>query len=326
MKILVVRFSSIGDIVLTTPVLRSLKQQLQNTEIHFFTKKQFASILEGNTNVDKIITMTDSINEVMESLKAEKYDHVVDLHNNIRTLSLKKKLNRPATTFPKLNWKKWLLVKFKKNRLPDVHVVDRYFEAVRSLGIQKDNGLGEFHISDDEEVDVQKEFGILPKEFICIAVGAKYRTKQMPKELLISIIKGVNKPIILIGDSEDKRIAREIKSKSTQNIYNACGEYNLKGSASIISQCSKLLTNDTGMMHIAACLNIPIVSVWGNTVPELGMYPYYPERKEMYSIHEVKDLNCRPCSKIGFQKCPKGHFNCMNHQDSTAIINDLNDI
>ena len=323
MKILVVRFSSIGDIVLTTPVLRCLKQQLENTEIHFFTKKQFSSILEGNSDVDKIITMTDSINEVVESLKAEKYDHVVDLHNNIRTLSLKKKLNLPTTTFPKLNWKKWLLVKFKKNRMPDVHVVDRYFEAVRSIGIKKDNGLGVFNISDDEKVNVQKEFGIAPKEFFCIAIGAKFRTKQMPKELLISIIKGVNKPIILVGDSEDKRIAREIKSKSTQNIYNACGEYNLKGSASIISQCSKLLTNDTGMMHIAACLNIPIVSVWGNTVPELGMYPYYPGRKEMYSIHEVKDLSCRPCSKIGYQKCPKGHFKCMNQQNVHEIVADL---
>jgi len=322
-KILVVRFSSIGDIVLTTPVLRCLKQQLENTEIHFFTKKQFSSILEGNSHVDKIITMTDSINEVIESLKAEKYDHVVDLHNNIRTLSLKKKLNLPATTFPKLNWKKWLLVKFKKNRMPDVHVVDRYFEAVYSIGIKKDNGLGVFNISDDQKVNVQKEFGIAPKEFICIAIGAKFRTKQMPKELLISIIKGVNKPIVLIGDDTDESIALEITSSSAQKVYNACGKYNLKGSASIVGQGSKLLTNDTGMMHIAACLNIPVVSVWGNTVPELGMYPYYPGRKEMYRIHEVKDLSCRPCSKIGYQKCPKGHFKCMNQQNVHEIVADL---
>lgn len=323
MKILVVRFSSIGDIVLTTPVLRCLKQQLENTEIHFFTKKQFSSILEGNSDVDKIITMTDSINEVVESLKAEKYDHVVDLHNNIRTLSLKKKLNLPATTFPKLNWKKWLLVKFKKNRMPEVHVVDRYFEAVRSLGIKKDNGLGVFNISGDEKVNVQKEFGIAPKEFICIVIGAKFITKQMPKELLISIIKDVNKPIVLIGDDTDESLALEITSSSAQKIYNACGKYSLKGSASIVGQSSKLLTNDTGMMHIAACLNIPVVSVWGNTVPELGMYPYYPGRKEMYSIHEVKDLSCRPCSKIGYQKCPKGHFKCMNQQNVHEIVADL---
>jgi ADP-heptose:LPS heptosyltransferase len=309
--------------VLTTPVLRCLKQQLENTEIHFFTKKQFSSILEGNSDVDKIITMTDSINEVVESLKAEKYDHVVDLHNNIRTLSLKKKLNLPATTFPKLNWKKWLLVKFKKNRMPDVHVVDRYFEAVRSIGIKKDNGLGVFNISDDQKVDVQMEFGISPKEFICIAIGAKFRTKQMPKELLLAIIKGVNKPIVLIGDVTDESLAVELTSSSAQKIYNACGKYNLKGSASIVGQCSKLLTNDTGMMHIAACLNIPVVSVWGNTVPELGMYPYYPGRKEMYSIHEVKDLSCRPCSKIGYQKCPKGHFKCMNKQNTHEIVVDL---
>lgn len=326
MKILVVRFSSIGDIVLTTPVLRSLKQQIPSSEIHFLTKKQFASILEGNNNVAKIISIKDSINEVLKLLKAEKYDHVVDLHNNIRTLSLKKKLRTPSTTFSKLNWKKWLLVQFKRNRLPAVHVVDRYFESVRLLGVKNDNGLGEFNISTGQTVDVHKEFGVLPKEFVCIAIGAKFKTKQMPKDLLISIIKAVNKPIVLVGDREDYRIANEIVLGESQKIFNACGKYDLKGSASIVRQCSKLLTNDTGMMHIAACFNIPIVSVWGNTVPELGMYPYYPNKAEMYSIHEVKGLNCRPCSKIGYQKCPKGHFHCMKQQDSDAIINDLNTV
>ena len=113
LKILVVRFSSIGDVVLTTPVVRALKNQLDFPEIHFLTKKPFASILDGNTNVDRIITIEKSIDEVVDQLKLEKYDWVIDLHNNLRTASLKKKLRRPSKTFNKLNIRKWLLVKFK---------------------------------------------------------------------------------------------------------------------------------------------------------------------------------------------------------------------
>ena len=324
MKILIVRFSSIGDIVLTTPILRALKNQLDNPEIHFLTKIQFASILEENPNVDKIIKISKSIDEVIGELKAENYDHIIDLHNNIRTLSLKRKLKRPSHTFKKLNWKKWLLVKFKVNKMPDLHVVDRYFEAVKSLGVNNDQLPGEFSISPAEKVDLQKTFGLAEKEFICVAIGAQFKTKQMPKELLVTVLKEIKTPIILIGGETDVELAKEIMTSRNENkIFNACGQFSLQGSASIVSQSAKLLTNDTGMMHIAACFNIPIVSVWGNTVPAFGMYPYYPDHNEKFSIHEVEGLSCRPCSKIGFQKCPKGHFNCMHQQNIGEIVKAL---
>ena len=325
LKILVVRFSSIGDVVLTTPVVRSLKNQLDFPEIHYLTKKPFASILDGNTNVDRVITIEKSIDEVVDQLKLEKYDWVIDLHNNIRTASLKKKLRRPSKTFKKLNLKKWLLVKLKIDRMPDVHVVDRYFNAVKSLGILNDQREGEFSISEYDYVDVNRKFNVDAKDYISIAIGAQFATKRMPKDLLVKLINQIEKPVVLVGGPMDKELAEEVlKELNRKDVFNACGEYNLKQSASIVGQSAKLVTNDTGMMHIASCLIVPVVSVWGNTVPSLGMYPYYPTNARMYSIHEVKGLGCRPCSKIGFQKCPKGHFKCMNDQSIPGIIEAIN--
>lgn len=324
-KILVVRFSSIGDVVLTTPVVRALKNQLDFPEIHYLTKKPFASILEGNTNVDRVITIDKSIDEVVEKLKKEKYDWVIDLHNNIRTTSLKKKLRRPSRTFKKLNLKKWLLVKLKFDQMPDVHVVDRYFDAVKSLGVVNDQREGEFSISEFDYVDVERKFGLAPKTYVSIAIGAQFATKRMPKELLVKLINQINQPVIIVGGPMDKALAEEVLIEiERKDVWNACGDFNLKQSASLVGQSAKLVTNDTGMMHIATCLIVPVVSVWGNTVPSLGMYPYYPTDSSMYSIHEVKNLNCRPCSKIGYQKCPKGHFKCMNDQSVTGILESIN--
>ena len=324
MKILVVRFSSIGDIVLTTPVLRALKLQLDNPEIHFVTKQQFASIPNNNPQIDRVISMNKSIDELIGTLKDEKYDCIVDLHNNIRTLALKKKLKRPTYTFEKLNWKKWLLVKFKRNELPDMHIVDRYFDAVEGLGVKNDGKPCEFYIGNENEIDVENQFGLMPKSYISIAIGAQFATKRMPFEILNKIIDQISLPIVLVGGVTDVELANAIEKAHGGKVHNACGKFNLEQSASVVKQSKKLLTNDTGMMHIASCFQVQIVSVWGNTVPAFGMYPYYPQQKELYTIHEVENLNCRPCSKIGYQKCPKGHFKCMFDQNTENIAKNIN--
>lgn len=319
MKILVIRFSSIGDIVLTTPIIRCLKQQT-NAEIHFITKKAFEPILKDNPYIDKLITIKSSIKEIKEELKAEQYDEIIDLHKNLRTKALKRYLKTPAHSFDKLNIKKWMLVKFKRDLMPDIHIVDRYFETVKHLGVKSDNQPGDFFIDANNKVDINQTFGI-EGSFAAIAIGAQFATKRLPFEKLIEVIEQIKAPIILAGGPTDEELAKQIIDHfKLPTIYNACGGFNLQQSASIVSQASVLLTNDTGLMHIAVCYKTPIVSVWGNTVPQLGMYPYLPQNKELYSIHEVKGLNCRPCSKIGFKECPKGHFNCMMQQNSAEIV------
>lgn len=326
MKILIIRFSSIGDIVLTTPVVRAIKDQIKGAEVHFLTKESFKGILENNPHIDKLYTINKDLKEVLSDLLAEKYDHIVDLHKNLRTLTLKLRLKRRSHTFPKLNPEKWLLVNFKWNRMPKKHVVDRYFEAVSSLGVQNEHLGCEFYLTDQDHVDTRKVFDLDPGQYITVAIGAQFATKRMPIGKLIEIIGQTELPVLLVGGPTDAETAKRISQHFADQkvVISTCGEYSLARSASIVKQSACLLTNDTGMMHIATCFGIPIVSVWGNTVPALGMYPYYPVHQDLFSIHEVKGLSCRPCSKIGFQECPKKHFKCMELQDAGKIAGDLN--
>ncbi len=320
LKILVVRFSSIGDIVLTTPVLRGLKNQL-HCELHFLTKETFVPLLEDNPRVNKIYSIQKNINEIVHSLKRENYDYIIDLHNNLRTFILKRKLGVKSYSFKKLNLQKWLLVNFKIDLLPKKHVVHRYWETVLPLGVHNDSLPGEFYIGHKDIVHIDKDLDI-KEDFISIAIGAQFSTKRMPFDLLKNIIPLLQQPIVLIGGKGDQELGKKLKQTFPNQVIDTCGKYSIKQSASIVMQSSRLITNDTGMMHIAACLNIPITSVWGNTVPKFGMYPYYPNQEEMYSIHEDQHLKCRPCSKIGFQSCPKKHFRCMKGQKADKIAND----
>lgn len=325
MKILVVRFSSIGDIVLTTPILRAIKRQLPNSEIHYLTKKSFSSLVDVNPHLSKVFTIEKSIQEVLPQLIAEQYDFLVDLHNNLRTASLKRKLRIPTAAFPKLNVAKWLLVNFKWNKLPNVHIVDRYFEAVKSIQVVNDGKPCEFFLLPEDEVNVMKEFQVETNQFVALAIGAQFATKRLPTHKLVEIINQIEHPLILLGGLGDAEIATEICTKTTHTqVVNACGKLTLRQSASVVKQAAVILTHDTGLMHIASAFQIPTVSVWGNTVPELGMYPYFPSNKTGFSMHEVENLSCRPCSKIGFQACPKKHFNCMEQQNSEAISSDVN--
>jgi ADP-heptose:LPS heptosyltransferase len=321
-KILILRFSSIGDIVLTTPIIRCIQEQIPGVEIHFLCKEKFSSILRSNTRISKMYVFDKSTKEVLSDLKAEKYDYVIDLHNNIRTLFLKFKLGRKSFSFPKLNVKKWLLVQFKINKMPNKHVVERYFEAVEKLCVKNDLKAGEYFIEQENQIDVTKELGFT--NFIAVALGAQFSTKRMPFDKLKDILERIDANIVFLGDKNDITFAEKLITKlSSKSIFNACGKFNLNQSASIVSQAKVLLTHDTGLMHIASCFGVQIVSVWGNTVPDLGMFPYMPDLKGHFSIHEVKGLSCRPCSKIGFQACPKEHFNCMNLQDSEKISEDI---
>lgn len=325
MKFLVVRFSSIGDIVLTTPVVRALKQQVPNAEVHFITKKNFEIVLKGNPHIDKLYLIEKSVSEVIEDLKNEQYDYVIDLHNNIRTFGLKRKLGRKSFAFPKENINKWLLVNFKKDRMPDLHIVDRYFKAVESLNVKNDHLPCEFYIDAKDEIDVNFHFGLHAGRYVAIAIGAQYATKQIPFEKLIEIIPQIEHPIVLVGGPSDIALSDKLLAHfPDRKLFSTCGKMNLAQSASVVKQSAVLLTNDTGMMHIASCFQLPTISVWGNTVPEFGMYPYFPKNRELFSVHEIKGLYCRPCSKIGYQSCPKKHFRCMLDQKSDEIAADVN--
>jgi ADP-heptose:LPS heptosyltransferase len=143
----------------------------------------------------------------------------------------------------------------------------------------------------------------------------------MPLQKMISIGNKIKSPIILLGGKEDAVISQKLKSSLKGNVIDGCGNYSLNQSAAILKHAKLVITHDTGLMHIASAFRKKIISVWGNTVPEFGMYPYLPSAlKANSTILEVKNLRCRPCSKIGFDKCPKGHFKCMNEIDEGAFV------
>lgn len=326
MKILIIRFSSIGDIVLTTPVIRNLKEQLPGSEIHYCTKTSFKGIVESNPFVDKVHVLENSLKNLIHELRKEKFDYLIDLHNNLRTRIIKSSLKAKAYSFDKLNFKKWLLVKFKVNKMPNSHVVDRYMDTVKPLGVSNDQlGLDYFIPEKDE---IEKEW--LPEQFrkgyIAFVIGAAHATKKLPVERMIELCDRINKPIVLVGGKEDKANGEIIenffkrrkenedyepgleKLNKKAEIFNACGKFNLNQSASLVKNAKLVFSHDTGLMHIAAAFKKEIVSIWGNTTPFFGFYPY----KTKFTVLENNKIGCRPCSKIGYNKCPKGHFKCMN--------------
>lgn len=319
-KILLIRFSSIGDIVLTTPIVRALKKQL-NCELHVLTKSQFAGIYNNNPYVDKVHSWSDNLNGISQKLKTEHFDFVVDLQKNFKSHKLIKVLKKPSASFSKLNLQKWMLVNFKMNFLPDTHIVDRYFEAVSHLKVKNDQQGLDYFIPGEDEIKPENIDPILKKGYVGFAIGARHNTKILPPEKVELICEKMNLPVVLLGGPEDKEEGEEIaRNVELNKVFNSCGQYNLNQSASLVKQASLIITNDTGLMHIAAALQKPIISIWGNTIPKFGMYPYMPDNKKQSLISEVADLKCRPCSKLGFQKCPKKHFKCMLDQDVDVIL------
>ena len=317
-KFLVIRFSSIGDIVLTTPVIRGIKQQVENAEVHFLTKKSFSSVLQANPYIDKVHLFDKNYDELIETLKNEYFDYIIDLHHNLRTYRIKKSLGILAFSFDKLNYKKWLLVNLKINKLPNIHIVDRYLDTVKLFDVVNDNNGLDYFIPSEDEVNISNYLPEITNDYIVLVVGAKHFTKQIPINLAVEICNKIDKNIVILGGKEDSEKAEKIQQLTNKRVFNLCGKLNINQSASVVKQSRLVITSDTGLMHIAVAFKKQIISIWGNTVPEFGMYPY--ESKELYEIVEVKNLKCRPCSKIGFSKCPKKHFKCMNNIDVEVII------
>ena len=231
------------------------------------------------------------------------------LHHNLRTMLIKRALGVQAYSFDKLNWQKWLLVNLKINRLPKLHIVDRYLQTVAPLGVHNDHQGLDYFVPTTDEVPLDTLPVSHQQGYVAFAIGGQHATKKLPFERLVELCQHLGRPIVLLGGKEDDNTAQRLVEALPQaKLYNACGRYSLNQSASLLKHAQVVYTHDTGLMHMAAALKKPIVSIWGNTVPEFGMYPYLTD----FKVWEVKGLNCRPCSKIGYDRCPKGHFRCMN--------------
>jgi len=317
-KFLLIRFSSIGDIVLTSPVVRCLKKQYPEAEVHFLTKKRNIDLLEANPCIDQIHFFESSLSSIIQDLKKENFDYIIDLHNNFRSLRVKLSLKAKSFTFDKLNIRKLLFTTFKLNTMPNGHIVDRNLDTLRSFNIVNDGeGLDHF-IPESDEYRLED----LPENFqngyVALVLAGTYFTKRMPETKYKQLILQSKLPFVLLGGKGERAMAANILSWNTGNVVDFSGKLRINQSASLVKNARLVITNDTGLMHIAAAYHKKILSVWGNTAPELGMFPYLSA--EGSEILEIKGLSCRPCSKLGYHKCPKKHFRCMNDIPENQII------
>ena len=266
--------------------------------------------------------LKDNLNELIEELIEEQFDYIIDLHHNIRSRRIKNQLKIPAFTFNKLNIKKYLFVNFKINRLPREHIVDRYLETLSVFDVTDDNKGLDFFIPEDQIYPLTGLPDAFRKGYLAFVIAGTWETKKLPVKKTVEICNRIEYPVILLGGKTEQADADAILSATKGNVLSFAGKINLFQSASLVREANLVLSNDTGLMHIAAAFNKKILSIWGNTVPEFGMTPYHAH--PVSEMIEVAGLKCRPCSKLGFRKCPKKHFRCMEDQNVERIVQWIN--
>ena len=312
LKILIIRFSSIGDIILCSPVIRCLKKQ-SDAEVHFLSKDRFASLLQPNPYLDKVHLIRSDVKEVSRQLRSENYDYIIDLHKNFRSFQARMAARAPCFSFNKLNLEKWLLVNFKLDRLPDKHIVNRYMAAVEKLEVTYDGAGLDFFMPEATEIKIGEPgfqlrlsaaggfpAGSIP-DYIAFGIGGAHATKRLPENKIRDICAQLPGAVLLLGGREESAVAERVV-RAFKNVYNMCGKTSLHQTGLLIKHAAAVISHDTATMHMAAAFQKPLVSVWGNTVPQFGMYPYFKSGVHHHHIAAVDSLSCRPCSKIGYKK------------------------
>lgn len=320
MRVLVIRLSSIGDILLTTPIVRALKATFQGAQIDFLTKPNFAPLLEGNPALTTIFA-TENIEP------KQPYDLVVDLQHSLTSRKYHR-LGEKAVCYQKENWKKFLLVNFKVNLYREYEsVVERYAKSLAPFGIRLDEKGCEVFLN-HEEMSFGKKHRTTGTPVLAVCFGARHFTKRFPPERFANALNRLLEKnaidIWLLGGKEDAPIADEILSnmRSKSSVKNFSGRHNLRETAAMLAQADAVLSNDTGLMHLASAFQKSMVVLFGSSVKEFGFLPY----KSAFQLLEVEGLKCRPCSHIGRDSCPKSHFKCMRDISEERLVSAVEDI
>ena len=339
-KILVIRFSSIGDIVLATPLLRVLRIRFPSAQVDFLVREEYAELIRSNKNLNHIIALDTTrgfsgLYRLKKQLHNERYDLVMDIHNSLRSRYIRWMLGaRDTVVIRKRIIARTMLLLLKKNFYRSViSVSDRYIEPVHKYGIENDGKGLELHIPADIRMQASTKmntFGILSSDkMIGFCPSAKHATKCWPQERFAELGgRLANKygvKILLFGGPEDREkclgIARSINDRTGRNVaVDLSGELSLLESAAAMESCMVLVTNDTGLMHIASAVKVKVIAIFGPTVREFGFFPVGSSQ----IVLERKGLYCRPCSHIGGKACPEGHFRCMNEIQVEEIVDVIN--
>ncbi len=306
-----------GDIIYTSPVIRCLKQQIPNSEIHFLTKPNFKFLLDNNPCIAQLHLLKPKLKDTIRDLKTENFDYVIDLHNSLRSTLVKLQLGIKFSTYKKERLKKWLALKLRINLIKPNHLVNRYLKAVEFLGVNNDGKPIDYFLPENTPSLLEIIPDYYSHPYIAFIIGATHFTKRMPNEKVISLCKKIKLPVILLGGDDVKTNAAVISEALPNKIINLVGQISLNESVTVVKYAAQVIGFDTGLTHISEAFNKKLTTIWGSTVPELlGVQPYQINNHYEAGV----TLSCRPCSKFGLSACPKGHFKCMKDINEDLII------
>lgn len=318
-KILIIRLSSIGDILLTTPLIRSIKKKYPAIQIDFLLREEFIELIQNNPYIGKIYNYQRDKSEnklLIDSLHINNYDLIIDLQNNFRSGAIVKQFKCPVLKFKKNNLKKFLLVQFKINLLKNADKIPDRYAATAQTELDEDGLEYYTHLSPNFRFKENENY-------IGLCHGSKHFTKRWPLEYYIELGKKLESEgykIVLFGSRDEAKSAEEISSHFN-NAINLCCD-SLSQTAANIKICKSVFANDSGLMHLAAAMKVPVIAFFGSTVKEFGFYPY----KAKSIVMEIKDLHCRPCTHIGRASCPKRHFKCMKDIQPESAFQSLKNL
>jgi ADP-heptose:LPS heptosyltransferase len=322
MRLLFIRFSAIGDIVLASAAFRCAKQQLPQVEIHLLTKRSMRAVTEASPYIDHFHYLDSDLTGCIQELKACKFDYIIDLHKNLRSFRIRAALGVPVLAYAKLSVEKFLLTKFHINRMPERHITLRSVDALAPLGVVYDGKGLDYFIPENTQVPEKLASG-----YVALVIGASFATKKLPIDLLEKLVSEIPYPIVLVGGKEEQLDGDRLALLDAGRVVNTCGRYSLHESALVVKNARLVISHDTGMLYMASAFEKHVIAIWGATSPALQVEPLMPEGSAARVYQSVvPNLPCQPCSNFGTTTCPKGHFTCMMKQDLPEIVRQVEGI
>jgi heptosyltransferase-2 len=316
--ILAVRFSAIGDILLTTPLLRSLRAANPGARITVLTKSQFAPLLSHNPHLNEVIGIEpgEGVGAVARRIRGIRYSHMLDLHGSLRSRLLRRLVPGPWSTYRKRRIARAALIVAKRDLYGDAPPMpERYFEAAEPLGVGPDGGPPDFFLREDADIRAGRrlaELGLAQdgRPLVAMAPGAAHATKRWPAEAWTALARRVattGADVALLGGPGDVATAQWVAERAGVSVASLAGVLGLQETGAVIRRAEVLVSGDTGLMHMGTGVGTPVVALFGPTVRQFGFFPYNADRSTVVQL----ELACRPCSAQGGRACPLGHHRCL---------------
>ena len=321
-NVLAVRFSSIGDILLTTPLLRAIQRSHPGSRVTVLTKREYVPLLSHNPHVYRVLGMAPgrSLLGLATELRGDRYSHLLDLHDSLRSRALRVLVPGRWRSYPKHRLDRALLIRMKRNRYRDRRpVAERYFSAAKDLGVRPDGGPPDFFLGPEAGEHVAAWLASVRLEnqsIVAVAPGAAHATKRWPLEhwrTLVNRQVADGHAVVIVGGPGDAALGAALSNGTDERITNAAGIFGLQATGALLRRARALVSGDTGVMHMATAVGTPVVGLFGPTVEAFGFFPY----TNRATVLELP-LPCRPCSSQGGPKCPLGHHRCLVDLDPGA--------